>query len=66
MPMTLRLTPEETDALRDVARREHRSMQSVAREAIAAYVTSRARRRDDHLAMIVAEDAELLRRLAEM
>ena len=66
MPMTLRLTPEETEALRDVARREHRSMQSVAREAIAAYVTSRARRRDDHLATIVAEDAALLRRLAEM
>jgi hypothetical protein len=41
-------------------------MQAVAREAIAAYVTSRARRRDDHLATIVSEDAALLRRLAEM
>jgi predicted transcriptional regulator len=66
MPMTLRLTPEETEALRETARREHRSMQEVAREAIAVYVTSRTRRRDEHLARIVAEDAELLRRLGTM
>lgn len=66
MPMTLRLTPEETEALREAARREHRSMQAVAREAITAYVSSRTRRRDDHLARIVAEDAELLRRLGSM
>lgn len=64
--MTLRLTPEETDALRETARREHRSMQEVAREAIAAYVTSRVRRRDELLVQIVAEDAELLRRLGSM
>jgi hypothetical protein len=66
MPMTLRLTPAEADALRDAARREHRSMQAVAREAIAAYVSSRTRRRDDHLVRIVAEDRELLRRLGGM
>lgn len=66
MPMTLRLTPDESEALRDAARREHRSMQAVAREAIAAYVSSRTRRRDDHLAQIVAEDADLLRRLDTM
>jgi predicted transcriptional regulator len=66
MPMTLRLTPEETAALRETARREHRSMQEVAREAIAASVTSRVRRREEHLAQIVAEDAELLRRLGSM
>jgi hypothetical protein len=41
-------------------------MQAVAREAIATYVTSRVRRRDEHLARIVAEDAELLRRLGSM
>jgi len=64
--MTLRLTPAETDALRETARREHRSMQAVAREAIAAYVTSRSRRRDEHIDRIVAEDAELLRRLGSM
>ena len=66
MPMTLRLTPDETEALREVARREMRSMQAVAREAIAMYVSSRTRRRDDHLAVIAAEDAELLRRLGNM
>lgn len=63
MPMTLRLTAEETAALREAARREGRSMQSVARIAITQYVAQRTRRRDDHLAAIVAQDAELLRRL---
>jgi predicted transcriptional regulator len=66
MPMTLRLTPEETEALRETARRERRSMQEVARTAIAAYVAARTARRDEHLARIVAEDAELLRRLGSM
>ena len=66
MPMTLRLSPEEVEALRETARRERRSMQAVAREAIAAYVSSRARRREEHLARIVAEDAELIRRLGRM
>lgn len=64
--MTLRLTPEETEALRDAARRERRSMQAVAREAIAVYVSNRTRRRDEHLARIASEDAELLRRLGGM
>lgn len=63
MAMTLRLTPKEAAALREVAARENRSMQDVAREAIAQYVSQRARRRDEHLATIIAEDAELIRRL---
>ena len=63
MPMTLRLSSSETEALRETARREGRSMQEVARTAIAAYVSARATRRDEHLARIAAEDAELLRRL---
>ena len=66
MPMTLRLTPDETEALREAARREHRSMQEIARTAIAEYVSRRERRRDEHLAAIVAEDAVLLRRLGSM
>jgi len=66
MPMTLRLTPVEAEALRETARREHRSMQEVARIAIDEYVSRRARRRDAHLAAIVREDAELLRRLRDM
>ena len=64
--MTLRLTAAETEALRETARRERRSMQDVARTAIDEYVQRRARRRDEHLATIVAEDADLLRRLGEM
>jgi predicted transcriptional regulator len=66
MPMTLRLTPEETEALRETARRERRSMQDVARSAIAEYVSRRRQLRDEHLATIVAEDAELLRRLGSV
>jgi predicted transcriptional regulator len=66
MPMTLRLTAAETEALRETARREQRSMQEVARAAIAEYVTRRRRRRDEHLATIVGEDAELLRRLGSL
>jgi predicted transcriptional regulator len=63
MAMTLRLTPAETEALREMAQREGRSMQEVARAAISEYVTRRTERRDEHLAKILAEDAELLDRL---
>lgn len=66
MPMTLRLTDAETEALRDTARRERRSMQDVARTAIDEYVKRRTRRRDEHIAAIVNEDAELLRRLGSL
>jgi predicted transcriptional regulator len=66
MAMTLRLTAEEAEALRETARREHRSMQEVARTAIDEYVGRRTRRRDAHLAAIVREDAALLRRLGDM
>jgi predicted transcriptional regulator len=63
MAMTLRLTPDETEALREIAQREGRSMQEVARAAINEYVTRRTERRNEHLTTIIAEDAELLRRL---
>ena len=66
MPMTLRLTAAATEALRETAKREHRSMQEVARTAIEEYVTRRTARRDAHLTTIIHEDAELLRRLGEM
>jgi predicted transcriptional regulator len=61
--MTLRLTPAETEALREMAQREGRSMQEVARAAINEYVTRRTARRDEHLATTIVEDADLLRRL---
>lgn len=65
MAMTLRLTDEENDDLRRTAERENRSMQDVARQAIREYVQRRTRLRDEALARIVVEDAELLDRLAQ-
>lgn len=52
MAMTLRLTDEETAALRRRAEQEGRSMQDVAREAVREYVD-------------VADRAELLRRVLD-
>ena len=63
MAMTLRLTDEETEALRERAEREGRSMQEVARTAIRDYVASREQRLQDAIARIRTEDAELLERL---
>ncbi|MDQ2836087.1 MAG: ribbon-helix-helix protein, CopG family [Actinomycetota bacterium] len=44
MAMTLRLTDDETAALRRQAETEHRSMQDVAREAVREYVRAHSRR----------------------
>jgi uncharacterized protein (DUF1778 family) len=44
MAMTLRLTAEETEALRRRAALEGRSMQEVAREAVRGYVEQTSRR----------------------
>jgi predicted transcriptional regulator len=44
MAMTLRLTEDETEALRRRAEHEHRSMQDVARQAIREYVERTSRR----------------------
>jgi predicted transcriptional regulator len=43
MAMTLRLTDDETDALRRRAEFEQRSMQEVARQAIREYVENHSR-----------------------
>jgi len=43
MAMTLRLTPEETEKLRDFAASQERSMQEVAREAIINYIDQDSR-----------------------
>jgi predicted transcriptional regulator len=67
MAMTLRLTPEETDALRRRAELEGRSMQEVAREAVRDYVERTSRR--DLLDKVLDEELprfdEALRRLGE-
>ena len=55
--MTLRLTDAETEALRDRARAEGRSMQDVARAAVREYIEARQRR--DRIDEIL--DSELVR-----
>src|SRR5215218_9868111 len=65
MAMTLRLDDELDAALEETARREHRSKQDVVRVAIQQYTSRRSRLRDEALARIVTEDADLLRRLGE-
>ena len=67
MAMTLRLTDDETDALRKRAGREGRSMQDVARSAVREYIdrTSRRELLDDVLDQELPRYAEALRRLGE-
>lgn len=67
MAMTLRLTDEETAALRQRARREGRSMQDVARVAVREYIdrTSRQELLDEVLDEELPRFAEALRRLGE-
>jgi predicted transcriptional regulator len=67
MPMTLRLSDAETDALRRRAELEHRSMQDVARQAVREYVESHSRA--DLIDQVLDEElpryAEALERLGE-
>lgn len=67
MAMTLRLTDEEAQALRQRAQREQRSMQEVARAAIREYIErhSRAELLDRVLDEEIPRYAEALRRLGE-
>jgi predicted transcriptional regulator len=67
MPMTLRLTDDETEALRRRAELEQRSMQEVARAAIREYVEqhSRAELLDRVLDEEIPRYAEALQRLGE-
>jgi plasmid stability protein len=65
--MTLRLTEDETDALRLRASREGRSMQDVARTAVREYIDRASRREllDGILDQELPRYAEALRRLGE-
>lgn len=67
MAMTLRLTDDETEALRQRARREGRSMQEIAREAIRVYIEQTSRREllDHILDEELPRYAEALKRLGE-
>jgi predicted transcriptional regulator len=67
MAMTLRLSDEQTEALRRRANKEGRSMQQVARSALDEYLL---RTEDDEVTDRLADQgaqryAELLRRLGE-
>jgi predicted transcriptional regulator len=44
MAMTLRLSDEQTEALRDQAKREQRSMQDVALQAVQQYLEAHTKR----------------------
>lgn len=67
MAMTLRLTDQETDALRMRAEREGRSMQDVARQAVRDYVerSSRTELLDNVLDEELPKFAEALHRLGK-
>jgi plasmid stability protein len=67
MAMTLRLTDEESEALRLRAAREGRSMQEVARTAVRDYIdrTSGRELLDEVLDEQLPRYAEALRRLGE-
>lgn len=62
--MNLRLTDSESAALRRKAAEEGRSMQEVARSAIAQYVSDRPDRLRAAIERVRTEDAELLDRLS--
>jgi len=63
MAMNLRLSAAETEALRSKAAEEGRSMQEVARTAIAQYTSDRQARLALAISRVRDEDAELLERL---
>ena len=67
MAMTLRLTDDETDALRKRAELEGRSMQEVAREAVRHYIetTSKHELLEQAIASELPRYAEALRRLGD-
>jgi len=67
MAFVIRLSPEDTEALREQAAREHRSMHEVAVLAIQARVAAdrRAAVLDELYDAAANEDAELLDRLAK-
>ena len=66
MAFVVRLSPEDTEALREQAAREHRSMHEVAVLAIQSRIEAdrRATVLDGLFDQVAAEDAELLERLA--
>lgn len=65
MAMTLRLSDEDTEALRVFAHTQGKSMQEVAQEAVRSYVSRRPERLREAIAQVARADAELLERLSK-
>jgi uncharacterized protein (DUF1778 family) len=65
MAMTLRLTDEDAEALRQAAQAEGLSMQEFARQAIREKASSWAVQREAFLTAFAAENKDLLDRLAQ-
>ena len=67
MAMTLRLTDDETDALRKRAALENRSMQEVARDAVRRYIETTSKREllDQAIDATLSRYGEALRRLGD-
>ena len=63
--MNLRLSDAESEALHAKAEQEGRSMQEVARSAIAQYVSERPKRLSAAIERVRTEDRELLERLSK-
>jgi hypothetical protein len=63
MAMTLRLTDEQSAALRATAEREGRSIHETVVLAIEEYVAKRDRARDALLSRILDEDRDVIERL---
>lgn len=65
MAMNLRLSPQQTEALRKAASQDGVSMQEAALAAIDIYTSRRNQRLKEAIQRIAVEDAELLKRLAQ-
>ena len=65
MAMTLRLSDEQSSALKKVATAQGLSMHEAALRAIDAYISRRQERLAAAISRVMAEDKELLDRLAQ-
>ena len=65
MAMTLRLSDEQSAALKRIAAQEGISMQEAALKAVDDYLTRREKRLGDVIRRVKNEDQELLHRLAQ-
>lgn len=65
MAMNLRLSPEQSEALKKAAAEDGISMQEAALRAIDAYTSRRREKLFKGIEKIKTQDAELLRRLAK-